>query len=163
MNVVCFVFALLVTGIFPAAMLIGLLAGKRRYLKGYLAGMATFLVFQILIRVPILNWMSSMGWQSILFLKSPWLYALFLGFTAALFEAVSYTHLYVRERADRTEAGRQNEQRGAFKAAAQNRAETPQAKKDPDTPRADCRCICSLPAYADIFYKTGQDGNIQGR
>ena len=83
MNVVCFVFALLVTGIFPAAMLIGLLAGKRRYLKGYLAGMATFLVFQILIRVPILNWMSSMGWQSILYLKSPWLYALFLGFTAA--------------------------------------------------------------------------------
>lgn len=86
MNVVCFVFTLFITGIFPAAMLIGLLAGKSRCLKSYLAGMATFLVFQILLRVPILNWMSSMGWQSILFLKSPWLYALFLGFTAALFE-----------------------------------------------------------------------------
>ena len=86
MNVVCFVFTLCITGIFPAVMLIGLLAGRRRYLKSYFAGLATFLVFQILLRVPILNRMSSMGWQSILFLKSPWLYALFLGFTAALFE-----------------------------------------------------------------------------
>ena len=79
MNVVCFVFTLCITGIFPAVMLIGLLAGRRRYLKSYFAGLATFLVFQILLRVPILNRMSSMGWQSILFLKSPW--------------PVSYTHL----------------------------------------------------------------------
>ena len=55
-------------------------------MRPLLCGVLTFLVFQVLTRIPLLSYvLPGMAWYVKLPYQSVWLYALFLGGTAALF------------------------------------------------------------------------------
>lgn len=71
----------------PVAAFIYLACKKDRLAAPYLLGALTFLVFQILTRIPLLTLvLPGMGWYATFTVANPTLYIFFLGFTAALFE-----------------------------------------------------------------------------
>ncbi|NLA87609.1 MAG: YhfC family intramembrane metalloprotease [Clostridiales bacterium] len=79
--------AILAGVILPIGAGIWLSAKKKGYLKPVLLGAATFCVFQILTRIPLLQViLPDMLWYIIFSQTQPILYALFLAVTAALFE-----------------------------------------------------------------------------
>ncbi len=85
-QVLAMAFTLAVSVGLPLGALIYLLARRRTLLRPFLAGVGTFLLFQLLLRIPLLGWLQ--GWEGLALLafRSPWLYAFFLALTAALFE-----------------------------------------------------------------------------
>lgn len=71
----------------PVAALVFFACRRDRLTVPCLLGVLTFLVFQVLTRIPALQLLlPKTVWFSVLPIASPVLYALFLGFTAALFE-----------------------------------------------------------------------------
>jgi len=58
---------------------------KKRTVIPILVGAGVFLVFQLIIRIPLLGVASGMGWYQAM-TKHPWLYGGFLGLTAGIFE-----------------------------------------------------------------------------
>lgn len=75
-------FTLCIAFVFPIAFLIYLVVAKKNY-KMYLLGFATFFIFQLLLRIPLLNFISS---KFPLFSNHIVSYALYLGLGAGLFE-----------------------------------------------------------------------------
>lgn len=87
MKIISTLFAMLVGIILPFGTAIWLSIKKKGYMKPVLLGALTFFVFQIITRVPLLQFvLPDMMWYVILSRTQPVLYALFLGGTAALFE-----------------------------------------------------------------------------
>lgn len=81
------VFAIIATLLLPLGAGLWLGLKRKGYVEPLLLGAATFFVFQIVIRIPILQLvLGEMTWYSIFSMTQPVLYALFLGATAALFE-----------------------------------------------------------------------------
>lgn len=79
-------FTLAVSVGLPLGALFYLLVRRRALLRPFLAGAGTFLLFQLLLRIPLLGWLRGWDGLALLAFRSPWLYALFLALTAALFE-----------------------------------------------------------------------------
>lgn len=80
------IFTLAVSVGLPLGALFYLLVRRRVLLRPFLAGVGTFLLFQLLLRIPLLGWLRGWDGLALLAFRSPWLYALFLALTAALFE-----------------------------------------------------------------------------
>ncbi|ALS00940.1 hypothetical protein ATZ33_06020 [Enterococcus silesiacus] len=80
--------ALSVGGIFPVALFLYCLV-KKRYVKAFLLGCLTFIIFQLMLRMPLLQLLSknSIGFNLFQSLH-PFLYMLFLAITAGIFEEV---------------------------------------------------------------------------
>ena len=87
MKLISVLSAILIGIVLPVGAGIWLSAKKKGYLKPVLLGAATFFVFQIITRVPLLQLvLPKMLWYTILAQTQPVLLALFAGATAALFE-----------------------------------------------------------------------------
>lgn len=82
------VIALSVGGILPIVILSYCLV-KRSYVKAFLLGVLTFIIFQLVLRLPLLQFLSKNSLEFNLFqTMHPIVYLLFLAFTAGLFEEV---------------------------------------------------------------------------
>ncbi|MEA5151622.1 MAG: YhfC family glutamic-type intramembrane protease [Oscillospiraceae bacterium] len=80
-------FAVLCSIVLPAGAAALLCLRERRLVKPLLLGAGTFLVFQVLLRLPLIQLvLPKAGWYAVMSALYPGLYALFLGCTAALFE-----------------------------------------------------------------------------
>ncbi len=82
-------FSVLITLIIPISILIYCIAIKKKIVKPFLVGCLAFFISQIVLRVPILNYVLP---NQIWFIKlstNPYLYGLFLGLTAGIFEEVA--------------------------------------------------------------------------
>lgn len=86
MIILARLFVVAVALILPLAAGLWLCIKRKGYLKPVLLGFATFLVFQILTRIPLLQIIGKTVWFSLFSMTQPVLYALFLAGTAALFE-----------------------------------------------------------------------------
>ncbi|ERI97265.1 Putative membrane peptidase family [Bittarella massiliensis (ex Durand et al. 2017)] len=86
MAALAMTFTLAVSVGLPLGALFYLLVRRRVLLRPFLAGVGTFLLFQLLLRIPLLDWLRGWDGLALLAFRSPWLYALFLALTAALFE-----------------------------------------------------------------------------
>lgn len=87
MENISYIFGIICSLVLPVLLAIIYLRKNKKYLKPILLGALTFFVFQILIRVPILQLaLPQATWYNILIHSQPILYALFLGATAAIFE-----------------------------------------------------------------------------
>jgi uncharacterized membrane protein YhfC len=87
MSIVSNVFTVTAALLLPVGAGIWLSLKKKGYLKPLLFGVMTFVVFQVLTRIPILQGvLPQMPWYIVMQTGYPLLYALFLGSTAALFE-----------------------------------------------------------------------------
>ncbi len=70
----------------PLGCILYLLIAKKRAFIPVLVGMAVFVVFQLIIRIPLLQYvLPTMPWYTDM-LHRPWLLGIFLGLTAGLFE-----------------------------------------------------------------------------
>lgn len=73
----------------PIGGLILLQKKAKKAIKPFLLGAATFLIAQVLLRIPILTYvLPNMTWFTIMQSTNVYLYSLFLGITAGLFEEV---------------------------------------------------------------------------
>lgn len=87
MKLISTIFTVLTSVVLPVGAAIYMSTRKKGYLKPVLLGTLTFVVFQILTRLPLLQLvLPKMLWYTIFANTQPILYALFLGATAALFE-----------------------------------------------------------------------------
>lgn len=59
---------------------------KREYLAPFLAGSCTFFIFQILTRIPLLNWLQTQPKIILFEMANPFLWMLMVALSAALFE-----------------------------------------------------------------------------
>ncbi|MCH3960738.1 MAG: YhfC family intramembrane metalloprotease [Solobacterium sp.] len=81
------IFTVLCTLVLPLGVSLYLCCCKKRLLKPVLLGAATFFVFQMLIRIPLIQLvLPNMQWYLKLEVSQPLFHALFLGVTAALAE-----------------------------------------------------------------------------
>lgn len=70
----------------PLGCILYLLIAKKRAFMPVLVGAAVFVVFQLLIRIPLIQYgLAPMDWWAGM-VQHPWLYGIFLGLTAGLFE-----------------------------------------------------------------------------
>lgn len=84
---IAYIFTLLATLLFPIAIGIFLAAKNKGLFKPFVFGVLTFVIFQGLIRIPLIQYvLPNMGWYWTLSAVYPIWYAVFLGFTAAIFE-----------------------------------------------------------------------------
>ena len=84
-----YIFSAVICFVMPVAFLIYFAASKKNLLKPYLLGALTFTVFQLILRIPLLQYvLPNMNWYWTMSNVNPVLYILFLGITAALFENI---------------------------------------------------------------------------
>lgn len=89
MITVASLFTFVCSALLPVTIVLILCLQKKGYWKPVLFGAITFFVFQILIRIPILQLvLPQMDWYLKLQASDYFLYSIFLGSTAALFEEV---------------------------------------------------------------------------
>jgi uncharacterized membrane protein YhfC len=88
-SITAVIFTIICSLILPLAAAIYFCVRHKCGTKSVLLGAATFTVFQILTRIPLLQLvLPKFEWYMILSFSEPILYSLFLGITAALFEEV---------------------------------------------------------------------------
>lgn len=78
-------FSLLISVGIPIGMTVYLILTKKSTIRPILTGVLVFFVFQVILRIPLLNAVVRMDFFAPI-LTNPWLYALILAFTAGLFE-----------------------------------------------------------------------------
>lgn len=81
-------FVLLVTFGIPLGALFAFVAKKQGLVKPFLLGAATFAVFQLATRIPLLALLQGQAWFVFFSMQHPAIYSLALGLSAALFEEV---------------------------------------------------------------------------
>lgn len=69
----------------PLGCILYLLIAKKRAFIPVLVGAAVFVVFQLIIRIPLIQFLAPMDWWADM-VQRPWLFGIFLGLTAGLFE-----------------------------------------------------------------------------
>ena len=84
-SILCVILNILICFCIPIGIFLYLLIKKHNVIKPFFIGMGIFIVFQLLTRIPVLNMLSQKSWFLNLSSNS-WIYGLFLGGTAALFE-----------------------------------------------------------------------------
>lgn len=85
-TIAALIFSLAISLGFPIGALIYYIVKQKNCVLPYLFGVVTFLVFQYLTRVPLLQALSSQNWFVAFAQKHIVLYSVFLGLTAGLFE-----------------------------------------------------------------------------
>ncbi len=86
-SIYAFQFNIIICFGLPAFFILYLLITRQRAMKPVFVGALVFIVSQLLLRIPIMNSISQT--EFILNIsKDPWLYALYLGLSAALFEEI---------------------------------------------------------------------------
>lgn len=93
LSILAMCVTLVVTAVLPIGISIMMLVKKKWCAKPFLVGAAVFFVFQLVIRVPLLQLLSAMPWFQA-FAQNTVPYALFLGGTAALFEVFGRYGVY---------------------------------------------------------------------
>ena len=89
MELLTTIFTFIISFIIPFGVLGYLIVNQRKYLIPFGFGVFTFMVFQILTRIPLLQlYLPNFSWYFKLVYQYPVWHALFLGITAALFEEV---------------------------------------------------------------------------
>lgn len=87
MSIASCIFTVLIALVLPVAAAIILSLKRKGYLKPILLGVLTFVLFQALLRIPLLQLVfAQMPWYIVMTAAQPMLAALFLGSTAALVE-----------------------------------------------------------------------------
>lgn len=86
MLTLAMLFDLLVAFVFPLGALLYFIIKRRSLVKPWLLGLVTFLVFQFLTRIPLLQFLSSQSWFTSFAILQPVLYSLLLGLSAGVFE-----------------------------------------------------------------------------
>ena len=85
----------------PIAGMFWLHFGKHRPLRPLFAGILVFVLSQLVLRMPLLSLLQGFGWFGEM-AQNPWLYGLFLGLSAGVFEEVGrwlgFTFLLKKER-----------------------------------------------------------------
>ncbi|MEG2054526.1 MAG: YhfC family glutamic-type intramembrane protease, partial [Oscillospiraceae bacterium] len=80
-------FTIFVALVLPLAAAVVLATRKKGYIKPFIFGVLTFVVFQVLTRIPILQMvLPKIFWYNVLTVSHPVLNGLFLAVTAAIFE-----------------------------------------------------------------------------
>ncbi|MEN8076681.1 YhfC family glutamic-type intramembrane protease [Clostridioides difficile] len=89
MLVICFSINIIISIGIPIGVLVYIIAKRRVYLKSYLIGALIFFLSQIVLRLPILNFLST-NVDSYIMLSSfyPIVYSIILGLSAGVFEEV---------------------------------------------------------------------------
>jgi|AGTN01.2.fsa_nt_gi Predicted membrane protein len=70
----------------PTALAVIMIKKRGAKLRAFLLGAVVFAVFQLLIRIPLLNWLGNTAWFTLFAITQPVPYMLLLAFTAGLFE-----------------------------------------------------------------------------
>lgn len=71
----------------PLGYLVYLIVSRREDIKFYFGGVCAFVISQMILRIPILNYvLPNMDWYLVMETSYTLIYSLFLGFTAGLFE-----------------------------------------------------------------------------
>ena len=87
-SIIAFSVNILICFGLPIVCLIRLVAAKASPLRPVLVGAGVFILFQLILRIPLLNYVfSPMDWF-VQMTVHPWLYGIFLGLTAGLFEEI---------------------------------------------------------------------------
>ena len=87
MELLATISTLIITFIIPFGVLGYLIVNNRKYLLAFGCGVLTFVVFQVLTRIPLLQlYLPNLTWYFKLVYEYPILHAVFLGLSAALFE-----------------------------------------------------------------------------
>jgi uncharacterized membrane protein YhfC len=81
------VISLLIVFLFPIGLWIYFYKKERISAMSVLVGGLTFVISQIVLRMPLLQLLQSQSWYAVM-AKNIWIYALFLGLTAGIFEEV---------------------------------------------------------------------------
>ena len=85
-SIIAFIVNIVICFGMPLGCLLYLLIRRKRAFLPFLVGASVFVVFQLIIRIPLINYaLAPMGWYQEM-TQSPWLYGIFLGLTAGLFE-----------------------------------------------------------------------------
>lgn len=79
-------FNILVALALPVAVLIWLAVRRRALVWPFLSGALTFIVTQMLLRVPLLSWLGTTAWFTAFTMVQPVVYSLLLGLSAGVFE-----------------------------------------------------------------------------
>lgn len=87
LSIVCISISLLVIFLVPIGLIVYMYRKHRISFKAVLVGAVVFVVFQNLLRIPILNALSTQMWFKVLQMNA-WGHSLFLGITAGLFEEI---------------------------------------------------------------------------
>lgn len=102
MNFLSCLFSVFCSLILPVGAAILICLRQKGLLRSVLLGAATFTLFQLLLRLPLLQFvLAKMDWFMILSMTQPLMYSLFLGFTAGLFEEFGryiVMRLFLKER-----------------------------------------------------------------
>lgn len=84
---IIYMFISLILSIFvPLGLIIFLKLKYKISFKAVFIGVLVFFVFQVLLRIPIITYLSQTSWYTINVASTPIILAIFLGFTAGLFE-----------------------------------------------------------------------------
>lgn len=82
------IFNIFISVVFPLGTLVYFIARRRSLVKPWLLGLATFLVFQLLTRVPLLQYWGTQSWFQNFAANNLVVYSLLLGLSAGVFEEV---------------------------------------------------------------------------
>lgn len=88
LSLLSIIFTAIITTILPLGLIIYM---KRKYnvsILYFLVGVMVFTIFQIVLRIPLLQWLSGQFWFNIHIMSNKVLYILFLSVTAGIFEEV---------------------------------------------------------------------------
>lgn len=85
-SIVAAIFSVVVSVGLPLGVLVYFIIAKRNLVVPWLLGLATFMVTQVLVRMPILGMLGGYTWFQAFATFQPVLYILVLSFTAGLFE-----------------------------------------------------------------------------
>ena len=89
MLVICFSINIIISIGIPMGVLVYIIAKRRVYLKSYLIGAFVFFLSQIVLRLPILNFLSTnVDWYIMLSSFYPIVYSIILGVSAGVFEEI---------------------------------------------------------------------------
>lgn len=89
MLVICFSINIIISIGIPIGVLLYIIVKRRDYLKSYLIGALVFFLSQIVLRLPILNFLSiNADWYIMLSSVYPIVYSIILGLSAGVFEEV---------------------------------------------------------------------------
>lgn len=87
--VICFSINIIISIGLPIGVLVYIIVKRREYLKSYLIGALIFFLSQVVLRLPILNFLSvNADWYIMLSSIYPILYSIILGLSAGIFEEV---------------------------------------------------------------------------
>ena len=82
------IFNILVGLILPLATLVTIIIKKRQFIWPFCAGMLTFFISQMVLRVPLMQLLNTQAWYTVFTMAQPVIFSLLIGLSAGVFEEV---------------------------------------------------------------------------